>query len=177
MPIEHEAKILDIDPEAAERLIIERGGQKLGRERFLRRYVYDITPGDPSKWIRLREDGDEITLTVKEITSDAIDGTHEVEVGVDDFALTNALLAMLGFTPKSYQESKRTSFILDGAQVEIDIWPQIPAYLEIEAGSKDEVIRIADILGYSEHELTGENTMKVYARYGMDLNKIPELRF
>jgi hypothetical protein len=37
--------------------------------------------------------------------------------------------------------------------------------------------QIAGILGYGEHELTGENTMKVYARYGIDLNKIPELRF
>jgi adenylate cyclase class 2 len=176
MPIEHEAKILDIDPEAAERLILDKGGQKLA-DRFMRRYVYDITPGDQSKWIRLRDTGNETTLTVKEITSDGIDGTHEIEVGVDDFATTNALLGMLGFTPKSYQETKRTSFILDGAQVEIDTWPQIPPYLEIEAGSTDEVIRIAGLLGYTEADLTGENTIKIYTRYGIDLNTITELRF
>lgn len=176
MPIEHEAKILDIDSDAMQRLILDKGGQKLG-ERFMRRYVYDITPGDQSKWIRLRDTGDETTLTVKQITSDAIDGTHEIEVGVDDFAATNALLNVLGFTAKSYQETKRTSFILDGAQVEIDTWPQIPPYLEIEAGSKDEVIRVAALLGRTEADLTGENTIKIYARYGIDLNTIPELRF
>jgi adenylate cyclase class 2 len=176
VPIEHEAKILDIDPDAMQRLILDKGGQKLG-ERFMRRYVYDITPGDQSKWIRLRDTGDETTLTVKQITSDAIDGTHEIEVGVDDFAATNALLNVLGFTAKSYQETKRTSFILDGAQVEIDTWPQIPPYLEIEAGSKDEVIRVAGLLGHTEADLTGENTIKIYARYGIDLNTIPELRF
>ncbi|WP_247648571.1 class IV adenylate cyclase [Saccharomonospora xinjiangensis] len=176
VPIEHEAKILDIDPDAMQRLILDKGGQKLG-ERFMRRYVYDITPGDRSTWIRLRDTGDEITLTVKQITSDAIDGTHEIEVGVDDFAATNALLNVLGFTAKSYQETKRTSFILDGAQVEIDTWPQIPPYLEIEAGSKDEVIRVAGLLGHTEADLTGENTIKIYARYGIDLNTIPELRF
>jgi adenylate cyclase, class 2 len=176
VPIEHEAKILDVDPESTEELIVGKGGQKLG-ERFMRRYVYDITPDDASKWIRLRDNGDETTLTVKQITSDAIDGTREVEVTVDDFATTNTLLGMLGFTPKSYQETKRTSFILDGAQVEIDTWPRLPPYLEIEAGSKDEVIRIARLLGYAEDELTGENTIKVYARYGIDLNNIPELRF
>lgn len=176
MPIEHEAKILDIDPDATERLILDKGGQKLG-DRFMRRYVYDITPGDQSKWIRLRDTGDEITLTVKQITSDAIDGTHEIEVGVDDFAATNALLGVMGFTAKSYQETKRTSFILDGAQVEIDTWPQIPPYMEIEAGSKDEVIRVAGLLGYTEADLTGENTIKIYARYGIDLNTVPALRF
>lgn len=176
MPIEHEAKILDISPEASERLILDKGGQKL-REKFMRRYVYDIAPGDKSKWIRLRDTDGETTLTVKEITSDAIDGTHEIEVGVDDFAATNALLGMLGFTPKSYQETKRISFLLDGAQVEIDTWPQIPPHVEIEAGSKDEVIRVGALLGYTEAELTGENTIKIYARYGIDLDTITELKF
>ncbi|MGH3833764.1 MAG: class IV adenylate cyclase [Pseudonocardiaceae bacterium] len=182
MPIEHiaptefEGKILGVDPEAAERLILDKGGQKLG-EKFMRRYVYDITPGDRSKWIRLRDTGEETTLTVKQITSDAIDGTQEIEVGVDDFAATNALLEVLGFTPKSYQETKRTSFILDGAQVEIDTWPQILPYLEIEAGSKAEVARGAGLLDYTEADLTGENTIKIYARSGIDLTTIPELRF
>lgn len=176
MPIEHEAKILDIDPDAMERLILDKGGQKLG-ERFLRRHVYDITPGDQTKWIRLRDTGDETTLTVKQITSDAIDGTHEIEVRVDDFEATNALLGAMGFTAKSYQETKRTSFVLDGAQLEIDSWPRIPPYLEIEASSKDEVIRAAKLLGYTEADLTGENTIKIYARYDIDLNAVPELRF
>lgn len=176
MPIEHEGKILDIDPVATERLILDRGGQKLG-EKFMRRYVYDITPGDQSQWVRLRDTGGDTTLTVKQISSDAIDGTHEIEVGVDDFTAANTLLGMLGFHPKSYQETRRHSFILDGAQVEIDAWPQIPPYLEIEAGSKDEVVRVASLLGYTEADLTGENTIKIYARYGIDLNALPELRF
>ena len=89
----------------------------------MRRYVYDIVPGDLSKWIRLRDTGEESTLTIKEIHHDGIDGTHEVEVTVSDFEATNKLLALLGFTPKSYQENPRSSYELDGAQVEIDAWP------------------------------------------------------
>ncbi|MFI2486850.1 class IV adenylate cyclase [Promicromonospora kroppenstedtii] len=176
MPIEHEGKILNIDPAAVERTILEKGGQKLG-EKLMRRYVYDIVPGDMSKWIRLRDTGQETTLTVKEIKSDAIDGTHETEVVVDGFEETNALLGMLGFTAKSYQENKRVSFVLDGAEIEIDSWPRIPTYLEIEAASAEEVIRIAGMLGFGADDLTGENTMKVYDRYGIDLAAIPELRF
>ncbi|MFF0494747.1 class IV adenylate cyclase [Nocardia sp. NPDC004068] len=176
MAIEHEAKILGIDPDAIERRIQEKGGHKLG-ERFMRRYVYDITPGDESKWIRLRDNGTGITLAVKEITSDAIDGTREVEVSVDDFAATNALLEILGFKAKSYQENKRVSFTLGGAQLELDTWPRIPPYLEIEAATKADVIRTAELLGYTESDLTGENTIKIYAHHGIDLNTIPELRF
>jgi adenylate cyclase class 2 len=176
VPIEHEAKILDIDPDTIEQHIVDTGGRKLG-ERFMRRYVYDITPGDESKWIRLRDNGKGTTLAVKEITSDAIDGTHEVEVGVDDFSATNALLERLGYTAKSYQENKRVSFVLDGAQLEVDTWPRIPPYLEIEAATEDEVIRIAELLGYTEADLTGENTIKIYARHGIDLDTVRELRF
>jgi adenylate cyclase class 2 len=39
------------------------------------------------------------------------------------------------------------------------------------------VVRIAGLLGYTEANLTGENTIKVYARYGIDLNTVPSLRF
>lgn len=117
----------------------------------------------------MRDNGNGTTLAVKEITSDAIDGTHEVEVTVDAFAATNALLEMLGFTAKSYQENKRASFTLDGAQLEIDSWPRIPPYLEIEAATNEDVIRTAELLGYTESDLTGENTIKIYARHGIDL--------
>lgn len=177
MPVEYEAKILDIDPETTERLIVDRGGHKLGDQRLMRRYVYDVSPGDQSKWIRLRDTGAGTTLTVKQITSDAIDGTHEIEVGVDDFATTHTLLETLGFTAKSYQETRRISFTLDGAQLEIDHWPQIPPYLEIEANSALEVTRVAHLLGYTDTDLTSENTIRIYARYGIDLNSIPTLRF
>ncbi|WP_410869832.1 class IV adenylate cyclase [Nocardia sp. A7] len=176
MPIEHEAKILDIDPDTIDRQILDEGGHKLG-ERFMRRYVYDITPGVDGKWIRLRDNGNSTTLAVKEIASDAIDGTHEVEVSVGDFAATNALLEMMGFSAKSYQETKRISYTLEGAQLELDTWPRIPPYLEIEAATKADVIRVAELLGYTEADLTGENTIKIYARHGIDLNAIRELRF
>lgn len=176
MPIEHEAKILDIDPDTMEKQILEAGGTKRG-EALQRRYVYDITPGDQSRWIRLRDTGSAITLTIKEITSDAIDGTQETEVTVSDFEATNTLLGKLGYQPKAYQENKRVSFHLDGADVEIDSWPGIPTYAEIEADNKDQVVAVASRLGYTEGDLTGENTTTVYARHGIDLASISDLRF
>jgi adenylate cyclase, class 2 len=169
MPTEFEAKILNVDPAQVVQLIIARGGHQAGPTVLLRRYVYDIIPGDESRWIRLRDNGSSSTLTVKEIRHDGIDGTTETEVGVDQFETANDLLAKLGFTPRSYQENRRTSFLLDGAHLEIDEWPLIPPYLEIEAHSREEVLRTAALLGYGEPDLTGENTVNVYARHGIDL--------
>src|SRR2546427_12859334 len=103
MPAEYEAKVLDIDPNSVQELILARGGVRVGHA-LLRRYVSDIAPGDEGRWIRLRDTGGDATLTVKEISHDGIDGTYEVEVGVDDFTAANELLGRLGFTAKSYQE-------------------------------------------------------------------------
>lgn len=177
MPIEHEAKVLDIDPDAVKARILAAGGEQVAEARLMRRYVYDIVPGDISKWIRLRDTGSETTLCVKEIRSDAIDGTLEVETAVGNFAATNDLLGMLGFKPKSYQENRRASFTLRDVHLELDEWPMIPPYLEIEGPTKDDVLRVAGLLGYGEDQLTGENTVKVYARYGIDLTAIQDLRF
>lgn len=176
MATEYEAKVLDINPLSIKELILSQGGELAGVA-FMRRYVYDIDPNDKSRWIRLRDTGKDVTLTVKEIVHDGIDGTHEVEIKVDNFEATNELLEKLGFTPKAYQENRRTSFILDGARLEIDEWPIIQPYLEIEADSRKEVVRVAKLLGFDETQLTGENTIKIYEKYGIDLNEIKELRF
>jgi adenylate cyclase class 2 len=169
MPTEFEAKILDIDPVKVTQVIIAWGGRQAGATVLLRRYVYDVTPGDESRWIRLRDTGSGSTLTVKEIRHDGIDGTDEIEVGVDQFETTNDLLGKLGFTPRSYQENRRTSFVLDGARLEIDEWPLIPPYLEIEADSREEVLRTAARRRDPAPHQTRGNTVSVYARHGIDL--------
>jgi adenylate cyclase class 2 len=176
MPIEFEAKVLDVEPDEVGAKILMLGGRRIG-SRLMRRYVYDIKAGDESRWLRLRDTGAEVTLTVKEIAHDGIDGTTETEVVVGDFETTDELLRRIGFEPKSYQENCRTSFELAGAQLEVDLWPLIPPYLEIEGRSREHVVEVGRMLGVPEDDLTGENTTKVYARYGIDLGAIGELRF
>lgn len=173
---EYEAKVLDIDADTVVGRILRAGGYHAA-DRLMRRYVYDVTPGDQSKWIRLRDTGREVTLCVKEIVSDAIDGVREIEVHVSDFAATHALLEALGFKAKAYQENRRSSWKLDTVRLELDSWPLIPPYLEIEADSTQEVRATAERLGFITTQLTAENTTAVYARYGLDLSAISDLRF
>ncbi|GHF68614.1 hypothetical protein GCM10018790_53140 [Kitasatospora xanthocidica] len=172
---EFEAKILDIEPERIRVLLAEAGAEHVV-DRFQRRYVYDI-PGRPDAWVRLRDTGRDVTLCVKEIHSDAIDGVTETETAVGDFDTTNTLLGKLGYQPKAYQENRRSSWTLRGAAVEIDEWPLIPPYLEIEGDGADHVHATALALGLPLGELTSENTTKVYRRYGIDIEAIPRLTF
>ncbi|BAJ32139.1 MULTISPECIES: class IV adenylate cyclase [Kitasatospora] len=172
---EFEAKILDIEPERIRALLAGAGAEHVA-ERFQRRYVYDI-PGRPGAWVRLRDTGSEVTLCVKEIRSEAIDGVSETETAVGDFDVTDALLGKLGYRPKAYQENRRSSWRLGGAAVEIDEWPLIPPYLEVEGESAAHVYATVAALGLPLSDLTSENTRRVYHRYGIDIERIARLTF
>ncbi|MEK2475840.1 class IV adenylate cyclase [Streptomyces noursei] len=174
--IEYEAKVLGIDPDAMAERIKVAGGSFQG-ERLMRRYVYDTVPAVSGRWVRLRDSGGAVTLCVKTISSDAIDGTRETETTVGSFEDTHALLGLMGLTHRSYQENRRSSWLLDGVRLEIDEWPRIPPYLEIEGDTEEQVWATAECLSIPRSDLTSENTTKVFARYGIDLDSISELRF
>lgn len=99
--IEYEAKALGIDPVRTDRLITEAGGIRRSGPRLMRRYVYDTLPAAPNRWVRLRDTGAGTTLCVKQIATDAVDGTHETEVTVDSFEEASQLLGLIGLTPPS----------------------------------------------------------------------------
>ncbi|MFJ4923597.1 CYTH domain-containing protein [Streptomyces sp. NPDC088725] len=174
--VEYEAKHLNIDPAAMAARIADAGGKHVA-ERLMRRYVYDTVPPAAGRWIRLRDTGSEVTLCVKEITSDTIDGTCETETTVGDFETAHALLSRMGISPRSYQENRRDSWLLDGVRLELDSWPLIPSYLEIEGDDAEQVWATAKRLFIPWDELTSENTTKVFTRYGIDLDSITDLRF
>lgn len=174
--IEFEGKILDVDPGFYDRLA-NVGGRMVHAGRLQRRYVYDITPGDQTRWVRLRDNGATVTLATKYIRHDGIDGTTELEVEVSDFEGTNRLLESMGFTAKGYQENYRTAYEVDGAEVVADHWPLLEPYLEIEGRDRDHVVKVAELLGFTEDQLTGANTTKIYAMVGIDLTAIADLRF
>lgn len=177
MDTEYEVKILDVDVEKIKKKLGEIGAKKY-LEREMRRYVYDIDPQDQSRWIRLRDNGEKTTLTIKKIENDGIDGTKEAEVIVNDFNKANLLLNELGFFHKAYQENKRISYRLDGVKIEIDFWPKIPPYVEIESESQEETERVVKMLGYELTQTTSMGVTKVYAeRYGINIHDYKELKF
>jgi adenylate cyclase class 2 len=176
MQAEYEVKILDVDVKEIKKKLEESGAKKY-LERNMRRYVYDIDPADQSRWIRLRDNGEKTTLTIKKIESDNIDGTKEIEVRVDDFDKTNQLLNELGLFHKAYQENKRISYRLNGVKIEIDFWPKIPPYIEVEGVNQEETEKVVRILGFDMSQTTSMGVTKVYEKYGIDIHDFKELKF
>ena len=175
MKTEFEVKVLDIDVEKIKGKLEAVGAESKGVKNY-RRNVYDVND-DKRNWVRLRCDGNRVTITYKEIESFEIDGTKEASVEVNDFDAAHELLMKTGLLHKAYQENRRTSFRLGNVKIEIDEWPLIPAYLEIEGESAEEVYQVMEKLGISKEDATSIDNLSVYKKYGIELHEHKELRF
>ena len=177
MNTEIEERVLEIDKDKVIAKLEELGAKKIG-DWHQKRYVYDFIPKRENEWIRLRTNGKETTLTYKNIESKDISGTKELEIVVSDFEETNQLLKIMGYTPRSFQENLRTRYYLDHIELDIDTWPLIPTYLEIEGNSEEDVKRIEKLLELNESKVTTMNCQDIYLEeYGIDINQIEELKF
>jgi len=177
MKTEIEVKILDVDKVAVVKRLEELGAtfEKVYNQK---RYTYDLPKReDEKKWIRLRNDGVKTTLCYKNIQSDKIDGTKEVEFEVASFDTANEFLECIGIPHKSYQENIRTRYILNGVEIDIDCWPRIPVLVEIEGNSEKEVMDMVKTLNLENHTVTSLGIMDIYKMYGIDLDTISVLKF
>lgn len=129
------------------------------------------------KWIRLRTNGKDSTLTYKDIVSDKIDGTKEIEIEVSDFDKTNFFLNKIGFRAKAYQENNRILYKCEEVEIAIDSWPLIPTYIEIEGKKQEDVYNMLEKLDLEKEKVTTKNVQAIYESYGIVLDSIKELKF
>lgn len=175
MHTEYEVRVLEIDVESIKEKL-ESVGAEFCFDKLQKRYVYDFIPKVESKWIRLRTNGDKTTLTIKNLVSSSIDGTQELEVEVDNFERTNLILKELGYEAKGYQENRRVQYLLNGVEIDVDYWPMIPTYLEIEGPSEEAVYDTLKVLGIDKKSITTRDVHGIYLDYGFKLDEINDLK-
>lgn len=175
MHTEYEVRVLEIDKEELVKKL-ESLGATFQWDYIQKRYVYDFIPKIDGKWIRLRTNGEKTTLTIKNLVSSEIDGTQELEIEVDNFERANLMLKELGYEAKGYQENRRCQYVLNGVEIDIDSWPLIPTYLEIEGPSEDAVYNVLDVLGYKKENATTRDVEGIYLDYGYNLKEIYDLK-
>jgi adenylate cyclase class 2 len=141
---------------------------------------------NPNKWVRLRSGKDGATIAVKQIFGRRTLETHrehdvaavdEVEVAVGDFEGGRALLEALGYFPKNYQEKRRTRYTFERVIVDVDQWPLIPAYVEIEAPTVEEILAVGRLIGARAEDFCSMNADDVFTHYGFNMYDYKELRF
>ncbi|MEK6899929.1 MAG: class IV adenylate cyclase [Nanoarchaeota archaeon] len=167
---EIEIKILEIDlPSTISKL--EKLGAKKTFEGEMSAIYYDYEDRSLSgkgRLLRLRKKGEKSELTFKEkITQTDAKVMDELEVIVDDFDLTQAILKKLGLKEVKSAQKYRISYSIGAVHFELDTLPGIPTFLEIEAPSLDILKSYVLKLGYSMKDAkpwSGKDVLKYYDR-------------
>ena len=150
MQTEIEAKWLDINIDTLRHKLEGLGAVLSQPERLMTRRIYDYPDKRLEKiggWVRVRHEGDKVTLSYKQLNDRTVHGTKEVSVVIGDFEATCHLLEAIGMESNSFQETKRESWKLGSVEIELDTWPWIPSFVEIEAPTEKELISTAASLG------------------------------
>ena len=184
MKTEYEVKFLDINIEAIRQKLQKLGATLEKPMRLMRRVTID---NDAMKkkgaFLRVRDEGDRVTVTYKQFDVLSVDGAKEYEVTTSDFDEMVALLTSAGLPYGSFQETKRETWTSNDVEVVIDEWPWLKPYIEIEAGSVEEVKDFAEKLGFSWDDAVFGDVMSAYrAQYSHlsekdTVGNIPEVKF
>ena len=174
MKYEIEARLLDVDVSNFI-LNLKKNNAEFKGDWLQIRNCYDFTPVKPNSWIRLRTNGEETTLTIKEIVNSKINGTKEWEVAVSDFDATNEILNKLGYVARSRQENRRIRYLLDSVEIDIDFWPLIPTYVEFEAESEEAVKLVCKKLQVEFDNLVTLDVTSIYDHYGIPFDSLPAI--
>ncbi len=164
MKTEIEAKFVDVDIEDVRGRLREIGAECEQPMRLMRRVAIDseyMRTGKDS-FLRVRDEGDKVTMTYKQFDDLSLHGAKEIEVIVNDFEQTIALLTQAGLAPHTYQETKRETWRFKSTEIMIDEWPWLNPYVEIESDSGDKVRETADQLGFSWNDAVFGDVMAAY---------------
>lgn len=162
---EIEVRFLGIDKEELVKKLHQQGAKDLGEE-LLREIIFSLSKG---KFIRIRKAGDKAELAYKHWRSQTIDGAHEIEFKIGDADKARDFIIALGFTNYRIQEKKRHKFIFENAVLDIDVWPGLPAYVEIEGDSEARVRETARKLGFDWQKAFVKDALRIIE----DVYKIP----
>lgn len=181
---EIEAKFINIDKDGVISKLEQIGAKKVFDERLLRRRVYDMQIPVKDSWARVRDEVDKVTMSFKRVSSHSLDGVEEVELIIDDFENGCKFLRSLGLVEKAYQETKRMRYALEKENVifDIDTWPALNPWIEIESDSEAKVKEYAFKLGFNWEDAMFGSAGLVYTKvYKIDeawINlKCPVLKF
>lgn len=187
MQTEIEVKFLNVDIDDVRHRLADAGAHLEHPMRQMKRaLIEEPHHAKESMFIRIRDEGDKVTLCLKKKTKElmeaTIDSTFEVETTVGDFDTTVQIFDVAGWKYTTFQESKRETWVLDDAEIVIDEWPWINPYIEIEAANEGIVRSVADKLGFSWDDAVFGSVDVIYNKEYPDMTvrgviDIKEVRF
>lgn len=150
---EIELKVLDINIKTTVDKLYSLGAQKtFAGEVQVVTFDFPKPLDKKGRILRIRKMGDIVELCFKgkvDKTQQNVKVREEIEVTTNSFENTIKLFEALGFQVSSEGEKYRESYVLGEVKFDIDMVPDLPPFLEIEAPTKKQIIEYVAKLGFS----------------------------
>ncbi len=179
MQKEIETRFLDVDKDQLVQKLASLGAVDKGEEKLeeIIFHATDLSWVGKRKFVRLRKTKGKIVLTYKENAGQTVDSAQEIELEVSDLETCSEFLSKLGLSPMRRLEKYRHTFELDGVTIDIDSWPQIPPYVEIEGPSVESLKHVCGTLDMDWEKRFDGDAREVFRKYGYDLDNITVITF
>lgn len=168
---EVEVKILDVNLESFKTTISKLNGKLIHDRTLYKEMYFDASIHDVQfSSLRLRAQGQVCFLTMKfKVNKDINFLTRkELEIQVSDFDTTKIMLVELGYKPYGIREKYRTEYKVGDVKVELDEYPGIPPYAEIEADNQSSVEEFIKSLGFELKHTVHYSATEIIKQYGKD---------
>ena len=171
---EIETKVLEVDVNSLVEKLNKFGAEKIQEVMLVVDWfsLSGLGKENHSWYLRVRSYSTgkiEVTWKGKYDTVGNVRQVKEINVLVDNHEKTKMLFEEIGLVCYAHQEKKRISWKLNNVQFDLDTYPKVPAYLEIEAGSAEEISNMIKKLDLIKFETwnDGERTL-IERKYKLD---------
>lgn len=177
---EIEARFLEVDKEKLLKKLAAIGAKDKG-EVLLTEIIFnnkDKTWHDEGRFVRVRSKGNSAKMTYKHFKSQTIDGAYEIEFDVPSADMAQQFLESIGLIASRFQEKKRHTFVKDDVTIDIDTWPQVPTYVELEGPAEATIREVATELELDWSKAVFEDARTlIQTRYSIPVGKLKWFTF
>lgn len=177
METEYEAKFYPVNKTKIRQRLKALGAKLVLPERKMRRSVFDclFNPQIKAHYIRVRDEGNTVRMSLKIHAEQAgrLDDQKELDIEVSSFDRAVAILESLSLKQSGYQENLRETWHYQGGEIEIDTWPGLKPYVEIEAKSEKKLKETAQKLKLDWEKRIITSVVEIYMKvYNQSAEKI-----
>jgi adenylate cyclase class 2 len=181
---EFEAKFLNIDITNIKNKLRENGAKQVHGPLKFYRLIFKRceAKGDNPGFVRVRNEGNKITMTTKIFNDKKYPDEREVTIN-ESFEKGCEFLRAIGIEEKSYQETIREKWSHDLAhEITFDIVPGLPIYMEIDCTSEENLNKLIALLDLDKSNMKYGSFDKTYTEYydipsDNIIHKTPSLTF
>jgi adenylate cyclase class 2 len=171
---EIETKVLEVDKEKIKEILKSLGAKEIQDTRLVVDWYCPkgIAMTDHPWYLRIRTTSDgKSEVSWKSLPKIVGNTRHseEVNINVSDAIMGGKLFENIGLENYAHQEKDRVSFVLKDWNFDLDQYPGMPAYLEIEGKSHEHVQEAIKLLNLLDHTSIGEGERKLIEnKYGLN---------